>query len=113
MVIAKQRLVCGNLFSFNDKQRHPLLFTYKDEKDLFFGGYSIEELKKFGINKVDLIPYMPIKANELENKELHVAKLPYYLNYNPQSNFIMQWNILVLKSIQWDEPRGHTQSIKV
>ena len=30
---------------------------------------------------------MPIKANELENKELHVAKLPYYLNYNPQSNF--------------------------
>ena len=41
--------VGGNLFSFNDKQRHPLLFTYKDEKDLFFGGYSIDELKKFEI----------------------------------------------------------------
>ena len=79
--------VGGNLFSFNDKQRHPLLFTYKDEKELFFGGYSINELEKFGIKKVDLIPYMPIKAEELEKKELHVAKLPYYLNYNPQSNF--------------------------
>ena len=30
---------------------------------------------------------MPLKENELENKDLKVLQLPYYLNYNPQSNY--------------------------
>ena len=56
-------------------------------KIFFFGGKSIEELKKYNIEKNDLIPYMPLKENELENKDFEVLQLPYYLNYNPQSNY--------------------------
>ena len=51
-------------------------------KRSFLGGKSIEELKKYNIEKNDLIPYMPLKENELENKDFEVLQLPYYLNYN-------------------------------
>ena len=76
----------GNLYT-KSSAFNPGLYTYKDEKDLFFGGKSIEELKKYNIKKNDLIPYMPLKENELENKDFEVLQLPYYLNYNPQSNY--------------------------
>ena len=76
----------GNLYT-KSSAFNPGLYTYKDEKDLFFGGKSIEELKKYNIEKNDLIPYMPLKENELENKDFEVLQLPYYLNYNPQSNY--------------------------
>ncbi len=81
-----ERGLGGNLYT-KSSEFNPGLYTYKDEKDLFFGGKSIEELKKYNIEKNDLIPYMPLKENELENKDLKVLQLPYYLNYNPQSNY--------------------------
>ena len=81
-----ERGLGGNLYT-KSSEFNPGLYTYKDEKDLFFGGKSIEELKKYNIKKNDLIPYMPLKENELENKDLKVLQLPYYLNYNPQSNY--------------------------
>ena len=57
------------------------------KKIFFFGGESIGELKKYNIEKNDLIPYLPLKEGELSNVDLKVIQLPYYLNYNPQSNY--------------------------
>ena len=81
-----ERGLGGNLYT-KSSTFNSGLYSYKDEKDLFFGGKSIEELKSYKIEKNDLIPYMPLKENEIENKDLKVAQLPYYLNYNPQSNY--------------------------
>jgi len=77
----------GNIHSYNNKFLNHSLYTYKNEKDLFYAGYSIDELKKFNISKKDLIPYMPLKEKDFIDKNIKVLQLPYFINYNPQSNF--------------------------
>ena len=77
----------GNLHSYNNKFLSQALFTYKEDKDLFYAGYSIKELEKFKIYKKDLIPYRPLKETEFEGSNIQVLQLPYFVNYNPQSNF--------------------------
>ena len=44
-------------------------------------------IKKFDISKQDLHPYLPLTGKEEEINKLTILHLPYYLNYNPQSNF--------------------------
>ncbi len=77
----------GNIHSYNNKFLNHSLYTYKNEKDLFYAGYSIDELKKFNIKKKDLIPYMPLKEKDFIDTSIKVLQLPYFINYNPQSNF--------------------------
>ena len=77
----------GNIHSYNNKFLNHSLYTYKNEKDLFYAGYSIDELKKFNISKKDLIPYMPLKEKDFIDTNIKVLQLPYFINYNPQSNF--------------------------
>ena len=81
-----ERGLGGNLYT-KSSAFNPGLYSYRNEKDLFFGGESIGELKKYNIEKNDLIPYLPLKEGELSNVDLKVIQLPYYLNYNPQSNY--------------------------
>ena len=76
----------GNLHVASNKLASAL-FTYENEKKLFFGGVPFEELKNFGISKNDVYPYMPIKENVFSSVNLSVLQLPYYINYNPQSNY--------------------------
>ena len=45
------------------------------------------ELKKYKINNSDLWPYLPLDEKYFENTNIEVLNLPYFLNYNPQSNF--------------------------
>ena len=77
----------GNIHSYNNKFLNHSLYTYKNERDLFYAGYSIDELKKFNISKKDLIPYMPLKEKDFIDTNIKVLQLPYFINYNPQSNF--------------------------
>lgn len=75
------------MHSFNNKFLSQALYTYKNEDDLYYGGYSLKELKKFGIHKKDLNPYLPLKEKDFQGGEIKVLQLPYFINYNPQSNF--------------------------
>ena len=80
--------VGGNLFSFNDKYRNILLQSYNKFEDIHLSGYSIKELEEeHKINRKHLNLYIPAKQEELEKNNIQAIKMPYFLNYNPQSNF--------------------------
>ncbi len=77
----------GNIY--NESHTVPsALYTYKNEKDLFFGGVPFEEItQKHNISKRDLLPYMPIQEKEMEGVDLTSIGISYFINYNPQSNY--------------------------
>ena len=77
----------GNIHSYNNKFLNHSLYTYKNEEDLYYGGYSLKELEKLGIFKKDLIPYLPLKEEDFLGSNTKVLQLPYFINYNPQTNF--------------------------
>ena len=66
---------------------NPALFTYKDKKDLFFGGVPYHELEKYDISENDMLPYLPIEENKFSNYDIQTIGLPYFISYNPQSNY--------------------------
>ena len=77
--------VGGNLYNISGHKNKALF--YSKSEDLYFGGVHISELEKYDILKSDLFPYLPLKNKEEEINKLTVLNLPFYLNYNPQSNF--------------------------
>ena len=59
-----------------------------NEKEIFLGGISVEELKKdYGLKSSDLINYLPIKRDEIKNKDIEVHFLSHYLKWHPQANY--------------------------
>ncbi len=77
----------GNLHTFNNKYVHHSLITFNNEKELYYGGYSLDQLEKFDVRKKDLIPYIPMKEDVFLDSGIKVLQLPYFVNYNPQTNF--------------------------
>lgn len=77
--------VGGNLYNISGHVNKALF--HSDSENLYFGGVHISELKKYDISKKDLFPYLPLKNKFEQIKDLTVLTLPYYLNYNPQTNF--------------------------
>ena len=63
-------------------------YTRKNSKTkLFFGGVSLENLKKFGINKSDMEIYMPPLEKDIIKKNIVVHFMSYYKKWSPQENF--------------------------
>lgn len=61
-------------------------FASESFEDLFLGGISIKELMgEFGLEKNDLMPYLPASSAEIDSKEIQVHYLGYYLKWHPQS----------------------------
>ncbi len=61
-------------------------FTETDDRNIFIGGVSVDDLKNtFGVESVDLNPYLPAKLGELERVGTEVHYLGYYLKWHPQS----------------------------
>ena len=77
--------VGGNIYGISGIKNNALFST--NNKDLYFGGVHISELSKHGISKHDIKPYLPLKEDDVENAQLTVVSLPYFLKYNPQENF--------------------------
>ena len=44
-------------------------------------------MEKYGVDKENLNPYYPLHEDEFLNSGIKVLQLPYFINYNPQSNF--------------------------
>jgi N-acetyl sugar amidotransferase len=60
-------------------------FTAGDREDLYVAGTSVRDLKEaFGLSEVDLEPYLPLHAEQLDGSEIDVQYLGYYLPWHPQ-----------------------------
>ena len=60
-------------------------FTAVDRNNLYVAGTSVSDLKgMFGLNKVDLDPYLPLDPEQLEGRNIDVQYLGYYLPWHPQ-----------------------------
>ena len=63
-------------------------FSGDDLSKIYLGGVSIQDLYDcFGVSKVDLDPYIPIDPQQLEDSEVEVHYLGYYLPWHPQGAY--------------------------
>lgn len=61
-------------------------FTAQDQTKVYLGGVSIHDLRNaFGIDRNDLLPYLPADPASLEKKKIEVHYLGYYLKWHPQA----------------------------
>ncbi len=69
----------------NSAKRDWKYFTANDKSQVYLGGVSLESLEKdFGVEPVELKPYMPADPDEIEKKKVEVHYLGYYLKWHPQ-----------------------------
>ncbi|HBF67010.1 MAG TPA: N-acetyl sugar amidotransferase [Candidatus Magasanikbacteria bacterium] len=63
-------------------------FTNTDQSQVFLSGVALSELKeKYGFEQVDLEPYLPIDPQLIEENDVKVHYLGYYLKWHPQGNY--------------------------
>lgn len=63
-------------------------FSRQSDHDIYLGGTSFHELlTDFGLDRVDLEPYMPPDPVQLEQAKVEVHYLGYYLQWHPQSAY--------------------------
>ena len=63
-------------------------FTTTDKSKVYLGGESVANLKDhYGIGDNDLEPYMPADPAQLEEAEIEVHYLGYYLKWHPQGAY--------------------------
>jgi N-acetyl sugar amidotransferase len=61
-------------------------FTSTDQSKVSLGGVSVAELKEdYGVEQQDLLPYLPADPNQIEEQNVEVHYLGYYLKWHPQS----------------------------
>lgn len=71
---------------FGDARRDYRYFSETDPANVFLGGTPMSELLgRYGLEKVDLAPYLPSDPESLEKGKVEVHYLGYYLKWHPQS----------------------------
>jgi hypothetical protein len=77
----------GNPMGDTDKaQRDRAFFASRDKENMFLGGVSLAELESdFGLEPVDLAPYLPSDPDRIEATGTEVHYLGYYLKWHPQT----------------------------
>jgi N-acetyl sugar amidotransferase len=61
-------------------------FTADDKSKIFLGGTSVHDLKNsFGLTNNDLDAYLPADPQEIQEQQIDVHYLGYYLKWHPQS----------------------------
>ena len=59
----------------------------KKSDDFFISGLSHKQLAEYGVSDNDLIPYRPMNINEVNDNNIDVQYLGYYLRWHPQENY--------------------------
>ena len=73
--------IADNASSLRDKSYH----TFKNIDELYLGGVSIKELKeKYDIQPQDIMSFLPMPVEELDQAKVDVRYLGYYLKWTPQ-----------------------------
>lgn len=61
-------------------------YAAADSSKVYFGGTAASELKsRYGLEQVDLEPYLPANPDALEKMKVEVHYLGYYLKWHPQA----------------------------
>jgi len=67
-------------------RRDDRYFALEDRSAAFLGGVSLLDLEqKYGLETVDLEPYLPADSEQLAAKRVEVHYLGYYLKWHPQA----------------------------
>ena len=73
--------IADNQNSLRDKSFH----SYSNLDEIHLGGVSIKELKeKYNLKESDFASFLPTQAEEIENLNIDVRYLGYYLRWTPQ-----------------------------
>ena len=73
--------IADNQSSLRDKSFH----SYKNLDEIHLGGVSIRELKeKYNLKETDFASFLPASAEEIDNFNIDVRYLGYYLRWTPQ-----------------------------
>jgi len=76
----------GNPKEDSDKPQRSWDYFSQGHEDVFLGGESVASLRQnYGLEPVDLEPYLPPNPAELEAHDIEVHYLGYYLKWHPQS----------------------------
>jgi len=63
-------------------------FSGDDPSSIFLGGVSVQSLyEDFSVKKIDLEPYIPVSPRTLDEKNIEVHYLGYYLPWHPQGAY--------------------------
>ena len=69
-------------------QRDWEYFSGDDPANIHLGGVSVQNLyDHYGLEKVDLEPYLPINPTLIQEKKMEVHYLGYYLQWHPQGAY--------------------------
>jgi len=56
--------------------------------DMFISGVKVSDLiEKHGLERVDLVPYLPLDPNEIEKAGIQVHYMGYYIKWDPQEAY--------------------------
>lgn len=66
---------------------NPLHYTGEPGQKFYFGGVHQDELIRYGIEKHDLGPYLPICINKEERAGIEIHYMSYYHRWKPQENY--------------------------
>ena len=77
----------GNKKDEKDSPSKNSKFFSSDNQDIYISGLNTRELNDYGISDNDLIPYKPVKKEEILENNIDVQYLGYYLKWHPQENY--------------------------
>lgn len=79
----------GNPIAESNKSlRSGEYYSYSNIDEIYLAGLKVKELKeKYNLNLSDLKPFFPIDKNELDNFNLEIHYLGYYLKWIPQEAY--------------------------
>lgn len=79
----------GNPIADNrSAERDWTYFTAQDKSKIYLGGTSVAELKEhFGVEDVELLPYLPANPEQIIENSIQVHYMGYYIKWHPQGAY--------------------------
>lgn len=79
----------GNPIADNERSlRDRSFFAASNLDEIYLGGVPIAELRqRYGIPLADLMPFLPARAEDVQNHEIQVHYLGYYIKWTPQEAY--------------------------
>ena len=71
----------------NESEVPTKYFTVNAGEEIYLGGYSVSELRDFGITEPMLDPYLPMTIDDFQKAEIESHYLGYFLRWTPQENY--------------------------
>lgn len=63
-------------------------YTVSSHDDpLYFGGVELNDLTEYGIQRNDLVPYLPLLRDEIESQQIVTYFMSHYVHWSPQQNY--------------------------